>query len=422
MRKLRSIGIAACLAAVGGLSLRAADVTGSGTTDYIPLWTSSSAIGNSLLYQKSGFVGVNNTSPAYPLDVTGYINSSTGYSIGTYYALTLPGGVSNGNTAVGAFTLANVTTATDNTASGYYALNKVTTANYNTAVGTSALENTTTGGYNTAVGFSALIANTTGLQNTAIGEDALVSNTNGDSNVAVGQTAMYSNTSGLSNTGLGVDALGSNTTASYSTAVGVNALFHSTTGGFNTALGADALPYTTTGTYNIGIGWSAGANLTTGSNNIVIANQGAAADTGVIRIGTAGTQTSFFGAGIYGTTLTSPVEVVINSNGQLGTISSSIRYKEDVHDMADASSKLLQLRPVTYRYKQPTADGSKPVDYGLIAEEVAQVYPDLVVKGADGQIDTVQYQKLTPMLLNEVQKQAETIRLLEKRLEALEAK
>jgi hypothetical protein len=129
---------------------------------------------------------------------------------------------------------------------------------------------------------------------------------------------------------------------------------------------------------------------------------------------------------------------MIDQNGQLGTKSSSIRFKEDVHDMAAASDGLMRLRPVTYRYKQPYADGSKPIDYGLIAEEVAEVYPDLVVKDADGQIQTVQYQKLTPMLLNEVQKehklleqQAETIQqlksqlaalpLLEKRLAVLEA-
>jgi hypothetical protein len=141
---------------------------------------------------------------------------------------------------------------------------------------------------------------------------------------------------------------------------------------------------------------------------------------------------------VYGTGVINAVEVVMNSTGQLGTINSSIRFKEDVHDMAAASDGLMRLRPVTYRYKEPYADGSKPVDYGLIAEEVAQVYPDLVVKDAVGQIQTVQYQKLTPMLLNEVQKehklleqQAATIQqlksqlaalpLLEKRLAALEA-
>ena len=133
---------------------------------------------------------------------------------------------------------------------------------------------------------------------------------------------------------------------------------------------------------------------------------------------------------------------MIDSAGQLGTVSSSARFKEDIHDMGDASDKLMDLRPVTYRYKQAYKDGSKPIDYGLIAEEVAQVYPDLVVKGADGKVETVQYQKLTPMLLNELQKQAEEnreqaeeisqqavqnkqqadkIRSLEQRLAAIEA-
>jgi hypothetical protein len=130
------------------------------------------------------------------------------------------------------------------------------------------------------------------------------------------------------------------------------------------------------------------------------------------------------------------VNVVVDGNGQLGTVSSSRRYKEDIADMGEASSELLELRPVTFRYKKAYADGSKPLDYGLIAEEVAEVYPDLVVRGKDGQVETVQYQKLTPMLLNELQKlhrqhesdhqQLESaqgqIRLLESRLAALEEK
>jgi Chaperone of endosialidase len=98
-------------------------------------------------------------------------------------------------------------------------------------------------------------------------------------------------------------------------------------------------------------------------------------------------------------------QVVIDPNGQLGTLPSSRRYKEDIADMGDASSGLLRLRPVVFRYRQPYRDGSKPIDYGLIAEEVADVFPDLVVKRDDGQVETVQYQKLVPMLLNEVQKQ-----------------
>jgi polyhydroxyalkanoate synthesis regulator phasin len=142
-------------------------------------------------------------------------------------------------------------------------------------------------------------------------------------------------------------------------------------------------------------------------------------------------------AGIRGVTTgnNNAVPVVIDSNGQLGTISSSQRFKEDIHDMADASNGLLNLRPVTFRYTKPYEDGSKPLDYGLIAEEVAEVYPDLVVRGSDGQVETVQYHKLTPMLLNELQKQnatisaqsstvaaqKEQIRSLEERLARLEA-
>jgi hypothetical protein len=112
---------------------------------------------------------------------------------------------------------------------------------------------------------------------------------------------------------------------------------------------------------------------------------------------------------------------MIDSNGQLGTVSSSRRFKEDIQDMGDASSGLMRLRPVTFRYKKPFADGSMPIEYGLIAEEVADVYPDLVAHSADGQIETVKYQVLDSMLLNEVQKQAELIRSLEERLAALEA-
>jgi polyhydroxyalkanoate synthesis regulator phasin len=182
------------------------------------------------------------------------------------------------------------------------------------------------------------------------------------------------------------------------------------------AFGEGALVYTT-GSYNIGIGFWGGAYVQSGSYNIDIGNNtGTSTDSGTIRIGNSN-QSSFYAAGIDGVTVSSGVPVYINSSGQLGTVNSSIRYKEDVHDMADASSAIFLLRPVTYRYKQPYADGSKPIDYGLIAEEVAKVYPDLVVRNADGDIQTVQYQKLTPMLLNELQKQHRLIEQMEKNAE-----
>ena len=205
---------------------------------------------------------------------------------------------------------------------------------------------------------------------------------------------------------------------------------YSATGGSNTAVGADTL-YHSTGSNNLALGINAGYNLTTGYNNIEIGNEGVSTDDGVIRIGAqigVPSQTATFIAGINGVNVGSGTLVFINSNGQLGTINSSIRYKEDVHDMADRSAGLMQLRPVIFRYKQPGPDGTKPIEYGLIAEEVAEVYPDLIVRNHDGEIQTVQYQKLTPMLLNEVQKQQRQIESdrqlihdLERRLADLES-
>ena len=193
----------------------------------------------------------------------------------------------------------------------------------------------------------------------------------------------------------------------------------------NVAVGFQALDNNTTGEYNIAIGEQAGSSIFTGKANIMIGNFGVGDESNTIRIGDS---TSFnppnrvFIAGIRGkiTGSADALNVVIDSNGQLGTINSSRRFKEDIQDMGDASNGLLRLRPVTYRYKKPYADGSKPLDYGLIAEEVEEVYPDLVVKDKDGQVETVQYQKLTPMLLNELQKQAEAIRQLQVRLAAME--
>jgi hypothetical protein len=188
--------------------------------------------------------------------------------------------------------------------------------------------------------------------------------------------------------------------------------------GGNIALGIGALSGNTTGTNNIAIGSNAGSLIPGGnSNNIDIGNQGSASDSGVIRIGTV--QSQFFVAGVRGTTTlnNNAVPVMIDSNGQIGTVSSSRRFKEDIQDMGDASRDLMRLRPVTFRYKQPFADGEKPIQYGLIAEEVAEVYPDLVAYSADGQIETVKYQLLDSMLLNEVQRQEANISRLEQKAE-----
>ena len=244
-----------------------------------------------------------------------------------------------------------------------------------------------------------------------------------ESNTALGSGAMDSsnfNTPGDLNTAVGYQAMYSNTIGGYNTAVGSLALYANTNGFGNTAIGSTALQ-NATGQDNIAIGNLAGSSLTTGSANIMIGNQGTPTDDSTIRIGTY--QTSAYIAGILGNTLTSAANVVINANGQLGVQSapSSRRYKEEIHDMGDASGGLLRLRPVTFHYKKPNADGSKPLEYGLIAEEVDAVYPELVVRGPDGQVETVQYSKLPAMLLNELQKQDEMIRKLEARISALEA-
>jgi hypothetical protein len=297
------------------------------------------------------------------------------------------------------------TDASNNTGIGLGALSSNAGGSENTAVGFDALQNNGSGQANVAMGYQALQSDVLGTLNTAVGYQALQQNTSSE-NTAIGSYALNLNTSGNSNTAVGNGAMLNGATGSFNTAVGQNAL-QNNAGIRNTAIGQLALGATTTGTDNIGIGQGSGGGLSpSGSNNIIIGNGGQGTDTNVIRLGNS-THAKIFLAAVSGvaTGLSGAVPVVVDGNGQLGTMSSSARFKEDILDMGEASSGLLQLRPVTFRYKQPYADGSKPIDYGLIAEEVAKVYPDLVVRDADGQIQTVQYQKLTPMLLNEAQKQ-----------------
>lgn len=260
---------------------------------------------------------------------------------------------------------------------------------------------------NTFIGELAGNFTMTGSGNTAIGGQALVFNTTGSSNTASGANALFSNTTGIRNTASGENALHSNTTGNFNTASGWWALTNNTTGSGNTASGEEALNNNTTGSNNIALGSGAGLLLTTGSNNIHIGNLGVAAEGSTIRIGT-GNQTRAFIAGIFGSTIGgSPV--IIGSTGQLGTTTSSRRYKDNIADMDAASSALMQLRPVTFHYKTDQNPAGRTLQYGLIAEEVAEVYPGLVVHSADGQIETVMYQHLPPMLLNEFQKQQRTI-------------
>lgn len=225
-----------------------------------------------------------------------------------------------------------------------------------------------------------------------LGEQAL-NNSVGLGNIAIGSQAIGGpGSGGTRNVGVGNSALSSNA------------------GTGNVAVGYAALS-SSTGDYTIAIGDQAGSGKF-GANNYNIylgasVGQSGSTESGAIRIGTTANYTTFWAGGIRGVTTGSPsaVNVVIDNQGQLGTISSSRRFKTDIQDMAEASSGLMRLRPVTYRYKKPYADGSMPIDYGLIAEEVAEIYPDIVTHSSDGQIETVQYQKVNAMLLNEVQRQ-----------------
>jgi Chaperone of endosialidase len=228
--------------------------------------------------------------------------------------------------------------------------------------------------------------------------------TDANEDTALGRYALESDTTGSENTAFGYRALSANTSGSYNVAVGFQAM-NENTGTSNTAIGIGALA-DASGSNNIAVGAGAGDNLAAGNYNIAIGSFGLSSDDHTIRIGNP--QTSTYIAGIVGTTLASASTVVINSFGQLGVqpmVVSSRRYKQDIQDMGDASNGLLRLRPVTFHYKKPDSDGTRPLDYGLIAEEVADVYPELVIRGSDGQIESVQYARLPAMLLNELQKE-----------------
>jgi hypothetical protein len=290
---------------------------------------------------------------------------------------------------------------------------------FNTFLGVNAGNLTMSGTENTASGAYALSNNLIGLFNTAIGAGAMERNTTGNANTASGDSALRFNTSGSQDTASGNQALDSNTFGNDNTATGFEALFNNTTGSSNTANGHQALLSNTTGFGNIAIGDGAGGNLTTGNNNIDIGNVGIGGEATTIRIGTSGTHTAAFIAGIRGVTTgqADAVSVMIDSTGQLGTTSSSRRYKFDIASMGEATEGLMRLRPVTFRY---LAHGDNaPLQYGLIAEEVAEVYPELVARNKDGEVETVMYQFLAPMLLNVVQKQQQTIDGLKTTLEQL---
>jgi len=347
------------------------------------------------------------------------------------------GGYPSQNTAEGDSALFSLTTGIDNTAIGFNALFSNTTGSFNTATGIGALLHNTTGVSNTANGTGALQNNTTGNNNTANGFDALQNNTTGSNNTANGFDALFNNTTGIDNTANGTSALAGNSTGAHNTATGFDALLNNTTGSFdtangdsalqnnaggsgNTANGFQALLNNTTGSNNIALGANAGANLTTGGNNIEFGNAGVAGESATIRIGTTGTQTKTFIAGIHGVAVVSGAAVKVNAAGQLGTLPSSKRFKDRIKPMVKTSEAIYLLKPVTFQYKKEL-DPDKTLQFGLIAEEVEKANRDLVDRDAQGKVYTVRYEAVDAMLLNEFLKEHRKVEQLEKQIEALTA-
>ena len=306
------------------------------------------------------------------------------------------GGYPNQTTAEGEDALLNLTTGVDNTALGFHALQSTTTGFENTAVGESALAANTTGVGNTAVGSAALSVASGGIasDNTAVGVSCLSFTTTGGDNTAVGALALLFNTTGFDNTVVGLAAAEANTTGSQ-----------------NTAVGWDALSRNHTGSNNIALGYQAGKGCH-GSNNIMIGNLGTLQDEGVIRIGTSRTHHSATIAGVSGVTVADGVGVVIDTNGQLGTINSSARYKEAIKPMKDASDVILALKPVTFRYKKDLDPKGIP-QFGLVAEDVAKVDSELVARDDEGKPYSVRYEAVNAMLLNEFLKEHKKVQELE---------
>ena len=332
------------------------------------------------------------------------------------------GGYAGGNTAEGQNALLGLTAGTHNTAVGYHSLKSNTTASFNTALGAAALFDNTTGTQNTATGAGALLGNTNGGENTANGYRALFSNTSGSRNTATGGVALRRNTTGVTNTADGAQALYANTTGSSNTAVGDSALLDNTTGDENTSVGTSSMTSNTNGKGNIALGFQAGLSLTTGNNNIDIGNLGLAGESHTIRIGGdttgLGTQTATYIAGISGATSSDGAAVFVNSNGRLGTQTSSARFKDEIRPIGNASEAILALRPVTFRYKKEIDPQGIP-QFGLVAEDVEKVNPDLVIRDANGKPQTVRYEQVNAMLLNEFLKEHGKVKKLEAALDAV---
>jgi Chaperone of endosialidase len=353
------------------------------------------------------------------------------------------GGYAGGNTAEGQSALLSLTTGSYNTAIGLFSLLSNTDANFNTGVGAGALilnkgtSNTavgaaalllnTTGNWNTAAGTDAMVSNDTGSWNDAFGGYALASNVDGDFNSAFGESALAQNVSGMNNTAVGQGALENNDytgagMANFNTAVGAHALGN-IDGAANTAIGDSALGDNLSGSHNTVVGWRAGAGVE-GNDNIYIGATsglpGGGSEDGTIRIGDPTFVSACFIAGISGQTASGGVGLFIDGNGKLGTLTSSARFKEDITPMDKASELIFSLKPITFRYRK-AIDASGIPQFGLVAEDVAKVNPDLVVLDKEGKPYTVRYEAVNAMLLNEFLKEHRKVQAQERKIGEQEA-
>ena len=370
---------------------------------------------NSVITQDaSGNIGVGTTAPVAKLHVAGgnlNLENSTATS---------------GNILKGGNTFIH-NMGPVNTFMGQGAGNFSVTGDTNTGIGFSALSSIADGFSNTAVGGLALSSDTGGHTNTAVGRGALQANTIGFENTANGRSALFSNDSGNLNTADGVNALQSNFNGSRNVAMGESALFGNSTGDANVGIGNETLK-NVNGAGNIAVGDSSGIDLQSGSSNILIGYPGAASfsESNTIRIGNCYggifgcNHQRFFAAGV-ATTGVSGVQVLVNGSGQLGVAPSSRRFKEEIQDLGDASAMLRKLRPVSFYYKPEVQSGPRQLQYGLIAEEVAAVNPDLVEYSETGEPFSVRYQLLAPMLLNEVQREDRQLDEQQKQIAKLQA-
>jgi len=309
-------------------------------------------------------------------------------------------GCPGGNLAEGYVALTSLTSGAYNTGIGAYSLLSLTDGNFCTGVGAGTLLSNTAD-ENTATGAGALLSNTTGSFNTATGVNALVNNTSGSANTATGRFALSSNTTGTGNVATGFQALGANTDGNFNIATGPNALFHNQTGNYNTVTGTEALYDNTTGSNNIAVGSQAGHSIT-GSGNVCIGEEvlGEAGVDDRTYIRNINTTTQSFSAGV------NDYVTVRLTDGRLGhtQVVFSRRYKEEIRPLAAASEALYALKPVSFRLKKEY-DGTRSLCFGLIAEEVEKVDPTLVYRNHKGQVESVRYEMVNAMLLNEFLKE-----------------